>query len=282
MAAAAPSGVKLFVGGIPLSTSEDMLRGYFFQFGQVNQCELMQKNGISRGFGFVTFATQEAADRAMQTEKMLDGRRLEARPAVPREVLSSPQHVACKLFVGGLAVETTPEELRSYFSSFGEVTEALVMTNSEGTSRGFGFVTFASEAAADSVVAGTHTLRDRRAEIKKAVPKRDMEKQRSERFGGPGGYDAAPYGYFDDRYGGYGGYGRPPYDPYWPPHDRYGPPMDPYYRGPPGGARGGHPGAGGRGYSRDPYPPRGDYMPRDYRGGPPPRSSAGARYHPYH
>jgi len=61
-----------------------MLRGYFFQFGQVNQCELMQKNGISRGFGFVTFATQEAADRAMQTEKMLDGRRLEARPAVPR------------------------------------------------------------------------------------------------------------------------------------------------------------------------------------------------------
>lgn len=58
-----------------------------------------------------------------------------------------------KLFVGGLAWATTSEGLRKTFEPYGEVTEAKVITERDtGRSRGFGFVTFTDDAAADAAV----------------------------------------------------------------------------------------------------------------------------------
>lgn len=57
--------------------------------------------------------------------------------------------VSNKLFVGGLSWSTTDESLGKAFSAHGEVTEArVVMDRTTGRSRGFGFVTFASDDAA--------------------------------------------------------------------------------------------------------------------------------------
>lgn len=57
--------------------------------------------------------------------------------------------MANKLFVGGLAWATTDDGLRAAFEPFGQVTEAKVVTDqATGRSRGFGFVTFADDAAA--------------------------------------------------------------------------------------------------------------------------------------
>ena len=55
--------------------------------------------------------------------------------------------MAKKLFVGGLSWDTTDDGLRQAFASYGEITEAKVITDrNTGRSRGFGFVTFAQEA----------------------------------------------------------------------------------------------------------------------------------------
>ncbi len=54
-----------------------------------------------------------------------------------------------KLFVGGLSWGTTDKELMETFSPYGSVTEAKVIKERDsGRSRGFGFVTFDSEAEA--------------------------------------------------------------------------------------------------------------------------------------
>ena len=54
-----------------------------------------------------------------------------------------------KLFVGGLAWGTETEGLRMTFERFGEVKDAVVITDREtGKSRGFGFVEFANNGAA--------------------------------------------------------------------------------------------------------------------------------------
>ncbi|KAJ8448375.1 hypothetical protein Cgig2_022003 [Carnegiea gigantea] len=48
-----------------------------------------------------------------------------------------------KLFVRGLGPETTTESLKSLFSSYGELDEAVVITDkNSGKSKGYGFVTF--------------------------------------------------------------------------------------------------------------------------------------------
>lgn len=46
-----------------------------------------------------------------------------------------------KIFVGGLPYHTTDSSLRKYFEVFGEIDEAVVITDRQtGKSRGYGFV----------------------------------------------------------------------------------------------------------------------------------------------
>ena len=60
-----------------------------------------------------------------------------------------------KLFVGSLAWATTDDSLREFFSQFGEVTKAEVVKERDNPnrSRGFAFVEFEDDAAADAAVA---------------------------------------------------------------------------------------------------------------------------------
>lgn len=46
-----------------------------------------------------------------------------------------------KIFVGGLPYHTTDKSLREFFDKFGEIEEAVVITDRQtGKSRGYGFV----------------------------------------------------------------------------------------------------------------------------------------------
>ena len=48
-----------------------------------------------------------------------------------------------KIFVGGLPYHTTDETLRKFFERFGDIEEAVVITDrATGKSRGYGFVSF--------------------------------------------------------------------------------------------------------------------------------------------
>jgi RNA recognition motif-containing protein len=81
-----------------------------------------------------------------------------------------------KLFVGGLGPTTTAGDLRTFFSRFGELVEAIVVPNrSTGQSRGFGFVSYQSSAAADEAIKGMngveldgHPLKVNRAEARQS------------------------------------------------------------------------------------------------------------------
>jgi RNA recognition motif-containing protein len=58
-----------------------------------------------------------------------------------------------KLFIGGLSWDTTTEDLRTAFSNFGTIVDAVVISDrTTGRSRGFGFVTFEKRLDADEAV----------------------------------------------------------------------------------------------------------------------------------
>lgn len=64
-----------------------------------------------------------------------------------------------KLFVGGISWDTNEERLREYFSSYGEIVEAVIMKDrTTGRARGFGFVVFADPAVADVVLKDKHNI----------------------------------------------------------------------------------------------------------------------------
>ena len=79
-----------------------------------------------------------------------------------------------RLFVGSIAWGTTSDGLRKHFEQVGVVEEASVLTDKmTGRSRGFGFVTMASDADADAAVTklnGTD-LDGRKLVVSEARPK---------------------------------------------------------------------------------------------------------------
>ncbi len=58
-----------------------------------------------------------------------------------------------KLYVGNLPYQVTSDELKSMFSEFGEIVDAVVIADRDsGRSKGFGFVEFSSEEDAKKAV----------------------------------------------------------------------------------------------------------------------------------
>jgi len=63
--------------------------------------------------------------------------------------------MAKKLYVGNLSYDTTQDSLNQAFSQFGTVGSAVVIADRDsGRSKGFGFVEFDDDAAADAAIAG--------------------------------------------------------------------------------------------------------------------------------
>lgn len=84
-------GQKLFIGGLPFSTSDDELRELFKEVEGVDNVKVVtdRDTGQSRGFGFVEMATSEAADEAVRklNGRALGGRTLKveiSKPSAPR------------------------------------------------------------------------------------------------------------------------------------------------------------------------------------------------------
>jgi len=111
-----------------------------------------------------------------------------------------------KLFVGSLSWDTNDDGLRNAFSVHGEVSEAVVITDRDsGRSRGFGFVTFDQDEAADAAVAALNgTDLDGRA-IKVDVAQAKERNSGGGGGGGRGGYGGGGGGGGGGGRGGYGG-----------------------------------------------------------------------------
>ena len=80
---------KLYVGGLPYSTTEDELRDAFAGAGSVTSASIImdRMSGRSKGFGFVEMSTDEEAQKAveMMNGKDFGGRTLTVNEARPME-----------------------------------------------------------------------------------------------------------------------------------------------------------------------------------------------------
>ncbi len=83
---------KLYVGGIPYSSTNEDLKAHFSAAGTVTSAQIIidKMTNRSKGFGFVEMSSEEEAQKAISMfhDQDFQGRRLTvniARPLAPRE-----------------------------------------------------------------------------------------------------------------------------------------------------------------------------------------------------
>jgi len=82
------NGYKVFLGGLPSNLTETDLRNFFSQYGKVTEVVIMydQEKKKSRGFGFLTFESEESVDRCCSEHFVnINGKQVEIKKAEPRD-----------------------------------------------------------------------------------------------------------------------------------------------------------------------------------------------------
>ncbi|XP_023267878.1 polyadenylate-binding protein 1 isoform X4 [Seriola lalandi dorsalis] len=156
------SGVgNIFIKNLDKSIDNKALYDTFSAFGNILSCKVVCDENGSKGYGFVHFETQEAAERAI--EKM-NGMLLNDRKVFVGRFKSRKEREAelgarakefTNVYIKNFGEDMDDEKLRELFSKYGQSGNAMsirVMTDDNGKSRGFGFVSFERHEDAQKAV----------------------------------------------------------------------------------------------------------------------------------
>jgi RNA recognition motif-containing protein len=100
------------------------------------------------------------------------------------------------IYVSNLSFNVQDEDLREFFTPYGEVTSAkVIMDKMTNKSRGFGFVEMSDDAASRKAIAELDgaTVDNRVIKVMEAKPKEDRPSRGGGNFGGGGGFNRNRY-----------------------------------------------------------------------------------------
>jgi len=198
---------KLFVGGLSWETSDKELREHFGNYGEIESINVKTdpNTGRSRGFAFIVFKSAEAIDKVLAaSDHIINNKKIDPKKAKARHG---------KIFVGGLSTELSDDDIKNYFSQYGNIVEVeMPYDKTKNQRKGFCFITFDSEQVVSELLkTPKQSINGKEVDVKRATPKADgMGGMRGGR-GGRGGRGRGRGGYgggYDGYGGGYGGYGN--------------------------------------------------------------------------
>nr|CAH7739351.1 unnamed protein product [Callosobruchus chinensis] len=161
-------------------------------FGNILSCKVAQdESGSSKGYGFVHFETEEAANKSIEKVNgmLLNNKKVYVGRFIPRKEREKELGEKAKLFtnvyVKNFGEDLTEEQLRIMFEKYGRITSLKIMNKEDGKSKGFGFVAFESPEGAEAAVEalnGKELLDGKPLYVGRAQKKAERQQELKRRF----------------------------------------------------------------------------------------------------
>ncbi|KAK3144322.1 hypothetical protein QOZ80_4AG0311510 [Eleusine coracana subsp. coracana] len=180
---------NIFIKNLDKTIDNKTLHDTFSTFGTILSCKVAtDEMGQSKGFGFVQYEKEEAAQTAI---KSLNGMLVNDRPVYVGPFLRKQERDNSvdkakfnNVFVKNLSESTTKEDLIKTFGEYGNITSAVVMLGSDGKSRCFGFINFENPDDAARAVQELNgkKINDKEVYVGRAQKKSEREMELKRRF----------------------------------------------------------------------------------------------------
>jgi polyadenylate-binding protein len=165
------------------------LHDTFSVFGNILSCKVAtDPSGQSKGYGFVQFDSEEAAQKAIEklNGMLLNDKQVYVGPFLRKQERDTATDKTRfnNVFVKNLSETTAEEDLNKAFGEFGTITSVVVMRDGDGKSRCFGFVNFenADDAAKAAEALNGKKFDDKDWFVGKAQKKYEREVELKQRF----------------------------------------------------------------------------------------------------
>ncbi|XP_065216282.1 heterogeneous nuclear ribonucleoprotein A1, A2/B1 homolog [Planococcus citri] len=175
------SKYRVFVSNLNPNTSDDEFVSYFqFHYGGVEGAKIIRdSNGRSKEYGFISFVNSSFFDQVVsQKYHTINGTRVVCKIASPRKTNqnitknnAAPKHLK-EIYIGNLDTNTTLQQMKDYFSYFGEVEHAFIVSDENQRSLGYGFIEFQNPSSVDLVQEQRpHSINERQLQISRSYPR---------------------------------------------------------------------------------------------------------------
>ncbi|PKU61849.1 polyadenylate-binding protein 2-like [Dendrobium catenatum] len=138
---------NIFIKNLDKAIDNKALYETFSTFGTILSCKVAtDASGQSKGYGFVQFDREEAAQNAIEklNGMLLNDKQVYVGPFLRKQERDNFANKAKfnNVFVKNLSESVTEEDLMKFFGEYGKTTSVVVMKEPDGKSKCFGFVNF--------------------------------------------------------------------------------------------------------------------------------------------
>lgn len=145
---------NIFIKNLGPEITSRELNETFKAFGSILSCKVsLDPKGVSKGYGFVHFDTEQAAKDALESVNGMEfgGRVVEVSAYLPRPMRNTAERWT-NLFVKNIPKPWTKKNVDELFAPYGEIYSSTVATDENGVSKGFGYVCFKQHESASKAV----------------------------------------------------------------------------------------------------------------------------------
>lgn len=124
----------------------------FSVYGEITSIKLETDNqGNSKGYGYVSYGNEDMAEKAINelNGKDINGKKISINALIPSKNKTT-------IYAKNFPRDFSENDLKKFFSKFGEITSVSISKDSNGFSKGFGFINFVNFQDANNAIKKTN------------------------------------------------------------------------------------------------------------------------------